>query len=244
VAGPNALTYSDYVSELAVLAKYNPTDPNFVQNLPSALNYAEDRINRELNLLTTIASNSSLTLATPSRVLDITAANINVLTAVNIITPATQTDPELGTRNRCTPVTEDYLNAVYNSAATTARPTEFTRFNDHILHFGPFPDQNYTVELIGTVWLDSLFNAPPNDGTQTTWISTYIPDLLLVGSMVWMSGYKMNFGALGDSPQQAMSWETQFQLLKASAQVEDARRKYQSEGWTSQLPEPYNSKRD
>jgi hypothetical protein len=244
VAGPVVLTLSSYTAELAVLSRYNATDPNFVQNLPNALNFAEDKIYRELNLLETVASNSSLTLTASSRNLDITTANINVLTAVNIITPATETDPELGTRNRCTPVTEDYLNAVYNSAATTARPTEFTRFNDHILHFGPFPDQNYTVELIGTVWLDSLFNAPPNDGTQTTWISTYLPELLLAASMIWLSGYKMNFGAQADTPQMGMSWQQQYDILAKSAMVEDARRKFQSAGWTSQLPNSVNPPRD
>jgi hypothetical protein len=237
---PVALTYDAYVAELQVLAQFNPSDPNFTANLPSALNYAEDRINRELDLLNTIASNSSLALTAGTRSLDITDANINVLEKLNVITPYTQADPDLGTRNPCTFVTQEFLDWTYGSNSVTGVPVNWTRQSDHILLFGPFPDQAYTVELVGTVWQQSL---SAGSGTQTTWISSYVPELLLAASMISMSGSMRNFGSQADDPRLSQSWETQYQTLMKSAQVEDARRKFKSQGWTSDLPEPTTTPR-
>lgn len=232
---PVALTYTAYLAELQALTQFNPDDPFFTQNQISALNYAEDRINRELDLLNTVASNSSLALTAGTRSLDITAANVNVLQKVNIITPATTTNPETGTRNPCVFVAEDWLDLVYGSNANEGMPINWTRLNDHVLLFGPFPDANYTVELVGTVWQQSL---SIGDGSQTTWISSYLPELLLSASMVFMSGAMKNFGSQADDPRMSQSWETQTQELMKSSQTEDARRKFQSQGYTSDIPQP------
>ena len=235
---PTALTYDSYVAELQVLAQFNSGDPNFTANLPSAISYAEDRINRELDLLNTIASNSSLALSAGSRSLDITEANINVLERLNIVTPASQTSPDNGTRNCCLPVSQDFLDLVFGSNAQKGLPIYFNRQNDHILLFGPAPDQDYTVELVGTIW-----QTPLSATNATTWISTFVPDLLIAASMIFMSGFMRNFGSQSDDPRMAQSWETQFGLLIKSAQVEDARRKFKSSGWTSDIPNPINPPR-
>lgn len=235
---PTALTYTSYVAEMQVLTQFNNNDPAFIQNLPSAISYAEDRINRELDLLSAVASNSSLALTAGTRTLDISAANINVLERLNIITPFSQTNPELGTRNPCVPVTEDYLDLVYGSAATQGLPTNFIRQTDKIVLFGPFPDQNYTVELVGTVW-----QLPLSSSNPTTWIATYIPDLMIAASMIFMTGFMKNFGAQSDDPRSAQSWESQYDLLMKSAATEDARRKFKSAGWTADIPNPLNQPR-
>lgn len=229
---PTPLNYNEFVAELAVLSEYDPADPNFVANLPSAINYAEDRINRELNLLSTVASNS-LPATALTRQLDISSLNLNVLSQVNVVTPSTQTDPELGTRNQCTPTTKSFLDAVYNSAATAARPVNFAMLTDQIILFGPFPDANYTIEITGTLWVPPL-----SASNATTWISTYLPDLMLTAAMIQMTGFMRNFGAQSDNPQMAVSFESQYNLLRDSAAVEDARRRFASAGWTSQIPSP------
>lgn len=233
-----SLNYAQYVAEMASLCQFNPSDPFFVQQLPSAIDYATDRINRELNLLTTVAANSSLALTAGTRTLNFSAANINVLTDVNIITPAGQTNPELGARNPVTICDKSYLNAVYNSTAIEGVPINFALLDQQTLLFGPFPDANYTVELYGTVW-----STPLSASNTTTWISTYIPDVFIAASMVFMSGAQKNFAAISDDPQSAMTWEQQYGKLRDSASVEDARRKFMSSGWTSALPSPINPPR-
>lgn len=233
---PAALTYSSYVAELANLSEFNATDPNFVTNLPHAINYAEDRINRELNLLSTVTSNHTLSLTPGSRVLDLTPININVLSQINIITPSTEPNPELGTRNVCIPTTKAFLDAVYNSGSAgdiEGLPVNFAMLTDKVILFGPFPNAAYTVEVTGTIWVPPLSSA-----NNVTWISTYLPELFLAASMVQMSGFMRVFGSQSDDPQMAVSWETTYSSLRDSASAEEARRKFQSSGWTSQLPSP------
>lgn len=232
------LTYSTYLSEMLVLCQFNADDPNFTTNLPNAITYAEDRINRELNLLSTVVSNSSLALTPGSRRLDFTTAAINVLQDVNVITPAGTTNPDLGTRNPATVVDKAYLNTVYSGPTNLGLPVNFALQDDHTLLFGPFPDAAYTVELIGTMRPVSLSADNP-----TTWIATNLPDLFIAASMIWMSGFMRNFGSQSDNPQQAVSWETQYVTLRDSAAVEDARRKFQATGWNSELPNAYNPPR-
>jgi hypothetical protein len=233
-----SLTYSTYVAELALLTQFNATDPNFTANLQPALDYAQGRIDRELNLLNTVASNSSLVLTAGSRQLNFSTANINVLETVNLIMPAGTTNPELGARSPLTIASLDYLNAIYGSAGVLAPPQNFAMFTDSLLLLGPWPDAAYTVELVGSMRPLTL-----SAGNPTTWVSTNLPDLLLAASMVWMAGFMKNFGAQADDPKIAMSWETQFTSLRDSAMVEDARRKFKSSGWTSELSTPLNPPR-
>lgn len=225
---PSALTYSTFVAELANLTEFQPTDPDFLANLPSAINYAEDRINRELNLLSTMTSNNSLVLTPNDRTLDISSLNINVLSQVNIVSA-----PGDVIFSTCTPVTKSFLDAVYDSAASAGLPSNFAMLTDKVILFGPFPDGDYRVEVTGTIWVPPL-----SQSNNTTWISTYLPDLMLAASMIWMAGFMRNFGSQADDPQMAMSWETQYGKLRDSASVEDARRRFASAGWTSQMPTP------
>lgn len=233
-----SLTFDQYVAEMLVLTQFNPDDPEFTTNLPSALDYSQDRINRELNLLNTVVSNSSLALTAGVRSLDITPANINVLSQVNLITPAAQTNPEAGTRNSVTIASKSFLDIVYGSAANPGLPINFALLTDTDLLFGPFPDAAYTVELTGTMMPESL-----SASNETTWVSTNIPDLLIAASMVFMAGFMKNFGAQSDDPKMAQSWESQYTTLRDSVAVEDARRKFQSIGWSSDLPNQFNPPR-
>lgn len=233
-----SLTYNQYVAEMLVLTQFNAGDPEFTTNLPNALDYAQDRIDRELNLLNTVASNSSLALTPGSRSLDITAASINVLSDVNVITPSGTTNPDLGTRNPCTPSTKEWMNAVFGSVAVAGTPQYFAMLTNSTILFAPWPDLPYQIELVGTVRPQSLSASNP-----ATWVSTNLPDLLLAASMIFMSGFMKNFGAQSDDPKSAVSWESQYVTLRDSATVEDARRKFQAAGWTSDMPSALNPPR-
>ena len=58
-----ALTYSSYVGALQQLTVSNSLDQNFYAILPSAIDFAEQRIYRELDLLSTVTVDTSVTLA-------------------------------------------------------------------------------------------------------------------------------------------------------------------------------------
>jgi hypothetical protein len=234
-----SLNYSQYVTELALLAQFNQSDPNFTSNLPSCLDYAQNRINRELNLLNTVSVTSSITTTASLRLVSLAAINANVLQNINVITPYTTTNPDLGTRNPLVITDKSWLDWTYGTVGNNAQPKYFAMQDNQTILLGPWPDQAYTLEIYGTYWPIGL-----SAGNPTTFISTYLSDLLLAASMVQMSGYMRNFGSQSDNPAQAVSWETQYVTLRDSAGVEDARRKFSAVGWTSDLPNAYNKPRE
>jgi hypothetical protein len=56
--------------------------------------------------------------------------------------------------------------------------------------------------------------------------------------MVFMAGHMRDFGAQTDNPQMAQSWETQYNNLLKSMSADSLRMKFQSQAWTSQVPNP------
>lgn len=93
---------------------------------------------------------------------------------------------------------------------------------------------NLPSTVSGTV-LASVIGVVAN-GSGITFISQYLPDLLVMASMIYISAYQRNFGKESDDPQMAMSYESQYQLLLKSATVEEARKKFDAAGWSSQSP--------
>ena len=98
---------------------------------------------------------------------------------------------------------------------------------------GPIPDLNYSIRLTGTV------RSAPLSATNTqTYISVYLPDMFIMASMIYISAYQRNFGRMNDDPQMAQSYEGQYQALKASALVEENRKKFEAAAWSSYSPSP------
>lgn len=231
------LTYSQYVTEIATMAVVEETNSAFVEILPQMITYAENRIYRDLDLLQTSTSVTGYALTAGTRSLSIPEGTLVVSEQINIITPAGQTDPDAAaaTRNSCLPTTKEFLDIVYgsNSSANRAMPRYFVPFNDNLFYFGPVPDQNYYVEIVGTRRPDSL-----SVSNTTTFLSLYFPDLMIMASMIYVSGYQRNFGRANDDPQMAVTYESQYQTLLRSAAVEEARKKFEASGWSSQSPSP------
>jgi hypothetical protein len=59
----------------------------------------------------------------------------------------------------------------------------------------------------------------------TTYLSDNHPELLVIATMVFMSGYQRDFSAQGADSERATSWEGQYQKLLKSSLEEEARRK-------------------
>lgn len=232
-----ALTYSTYVSSLQTLMPTQSGDINFEAILPDAIDYAELRIQRDLNLLQTQAratgslssGNRNFTLPNSSS----NTASFVVTNGFNIITPAGTTDPEAGTRNPVTLVSRDVLDAIWPSSTGSTVPNMAAMITQFSAVFGPWPDAAYTVEVIGTTRLPSISAV-----NTTTFISTYFPDMLLSASMVFIAGYMKNYGAQADDPKMAQSWESQYQTQKASATVEEYRKMQMGSSWTPLTQSP------
>lgn len=231
------LTYATYKALIATLAVVAEDDENFVNILPQMITYAENRIYRDLDLLSTSDSIIGYALTAGNRQLAIPEGTLVVSEQINIITPVGTSNPDLtdAVRNACLPTTKEFLDAVYNSNAVSARgmPQYFVPFNDNLFLFGPIPDQNYNVEIIGTIRPASL-----SVSNTETFISKYLPDLFTMASMVYISGYQRNFGRQSDDPQMSVSYESQYKALLSGASVEEARKKFEGASWSSQSDAP------
>ena len=227
-------TYATYTTALANLMVVSTSDPNFVAIEPSIIDYAEQRIYRELDLPYTNTTDSSATTTAGQRTFDLptTLGTFIVVDYLNIITPYTATTTT-GTRVPLIPASRDFIDISYPAnTSATGTPVYFGMVSNSQVVFGPVPDQAYPVEVIGTIR-----PAPLSSTNTTTILTTYVPDLFMAASMVFASGYMRNFGSQADDPRMSQSWENQYQLLKASAQTELARQRFESWGWSSGSPQ-------
>ena len=244
------LTYSQYVTQIATMAVVAETDAAFVTILPQMITYAENRMYRDIDFMFTSTSphGVSFVLTPGNRNLSFninlasnTAASegtfvvseqINLLTDASGNAAAT-TNPDACVRTPLLPTTKEFLDAVYGSSLTANRgkPEYFVPFNETLFFVGPVPDQAYPVEVVGTYRPNSL------SATNTsTFISLYLPDVFIMASMIYISAYQRNWGRQSDDPQMALSYESQYQALLKSAIVEEARKKFDAAGWSSQSP--------
>ena len=229
------LTYSTYTQQIATMAVVPQSDANFQIILPMAISYAELRIQRDLDFLSSqIYDNTNYSTSSITNILTIPTSAFITLQTIQV-TANGKTLP-------LTPVAKEYIQNVYNSTASAGVPTLFAVYggdsattgntSQYIL-LGPYPDNAYPLTLTGTIHSASL------SGTNTTtFISTYLPDLFIMASMIYISAYQRNFGKQSDDPQMAQSYESQYQALIKGATVEEYRKKFQSSAWGSQSPSP------
>jgi hypothetical protein len=224
-----SLNYSTYVAELANLMATDSTTPEFQIMLPGCIDYAEQRIYREIDLLSTVVRDDTAVLTPGDRNFTLpTTANGPFVTVqgINVITPAGST-PANGKRNALSAVARDYLDMVWNSSTGAGVPINFAMIDQNNLILGPWPSAAYTVEVIGTI-----IPNPLSATNTTTFLTLYLPDLFMAASMVFASGYMRDFGSQSDNPAQAASWEAQYQTLFKSANMLELRKKWAGPGWT------------
>ena len=229
------LTYSSYVQQISTMAVVSATDPNFTIVIPSMIDYAELRIQRDLDFLSTQISNSSYSFTSGNNTLTIPTAAFVVMQTFEVINGS-------GASSALLPVTKEYIQNVYGSGSTTGLPQYFavyggdsatTGLTSQNMIVGPTPDSAYSVRLTGTIR-----SAPLSASNTATFISTYLPDLFIMASMIYISAYQRNFGRLNDDPQMAQTYESQYQALKAGAMIEENRKKFEAAAWTSYSPAP------
>jgi hypothetical protein len=240
------LTYNGYVSQIATMAVVETTTVNgvvqgvdsaFNSILPQMLNYAELRIQRDIDLLPAQALRSySLTLG--SNYLSISANDFVTVNTLAIIPDAYSSEIPL------IPTSREFLQNVWGNPSSTGIPKYFSMSGGDLATFGetsmnirvgPYPDDNYAVNVYGMVRMPTLyqFANAAQASNNSTFISTYLPDMLIMASMVYISAYQRNFGRMSDDPSMAQSYEGQYQVLLRGATVEEARKKFQASAWSS-----------
>lgn len=246
----NPLTYNGYVNQIATLAVVSTTtvsgvvqgvDAAFNTLIPQMLNYAELRIQRDLDLLPSMTTNTSYGLTVGSNVVSISVNDFVTLQTVSVVASTTSTP--------LIPTTKEFLQNVYNDNSYTGVPQYFAMYGGDASTFGatyqnivvgPYPDQAYPLLLIGTVRMPSLYQyaTTANAGTATTFISTYLPDMLIQASMIYISQFQRNFGPASNDPQMGPTYEAQYQSLLRGALGEEYRKKFQASAWSALSSSP------
>lgn len=230
-----ALTYSTYLSSLANLMVVDVTSTTFLADVPNIISDASLRIYRDLDLLNTVVRDSSTAVSTGTRTFNLPSANgtFVVLEDINIITPAGQSNPDSGTRNPLTPASKEMLDYLFPSATASSVPQFFAMVSQSTVVFGPWPDQAYQAEVVGTIRPADL-----SPTVTTTLLSVYFPDLLLSASMVRAAAFLKNYGSASDDPKMAISWDAHYGTELAAARTEENRKKFFEAGWSSKEPAP------
>lgn len=235
------LDYTGFVNQIATLAVVEPDDPNFLTVLPQAITYAENRICRELDFLFTSVPNTSYSLTVGSRSLTIPANTFVVPEQINVITPAGALTPDSGVRVPLLVATREFIDALCGNSGIVGVPKYFAPIGNAqgnlAFIVGPYPDAAYKLEITGTIRPDSL-----SASNKKTFISTYLPDLMIMAAMIYISGYQRNFGAsTPNDPQMPVNYETQYKALMQAAAGEEFRKKFEAAAWSSKTPSPIAS---
>lgn len=242
------MNYTDMVQSLTILARqaasttgYVPSSPDFMNILPNAIDYAEDRIYREMTFLATRSQDASLTFSGNSRSLNLSQMSTIIIVpeGLSAITPVGSI-PALGTRLPFLNASLDVIDTTWPVESLTVDPStvqmverRWAMLDAFTIVVCPTPDAAYYAEITG------LFRPVEISATNpTTYISIWYPDLMIAACMIFISGYMRNFGSQADNPQMAMSWETQYGKLSASATLEEQRRRGAGVGWSQSAPTP------
>jgi hypothetical protein len=232
-----AMNYYSFVQRFADMSGTLKSDINPTIMVPSAIDYAEERLYRELNLITAQVTDTSASLSSDNRtfVLPNTIGTFVSVQELNVLTPSSLAGSSVGAiRNKCAPMALNWLNYVYPSekssfygstAVNISVPSVFANKDDLTMIVGPSPDAPFHVEVIGTIRPAQLTST-----NSSTFLTKIYPDLFLAATMVFACGYirdkALNTPNSGDIGTASQYWETQYQTLYRSAIAEDVRVKY------------------
>lgn len=236
-----SLTYSSFVSEIATLTAITSGvlvngDNNFSGIMPGIIDYAEGRLWRELDLPVASVTDTSVTCTSGVRTISLSTAQgaLLIIDTLNLLTSAGTTS-SYATRVPLVPASKAVVDAIYPSAASSncGQPEFFARVSDVQFILGPTPDQAYGTEVIATVRPNPLSAA-----NSSTWLTQNIPELMIAAGMIFASGHMRNFGAQSDNPQMAQSWQSQYDALMKSMNIDALRMTFESVAWTGVAPSP------
>lgn len=220
-------TYAQWVTAVANEIVETESRAEFQAILPSCIDYAEQRLYRELDLLSTVTIDETGTTTSGARYYSLPVGNGRFVVTNSIAILSA------GAVHPMVPVSLDYMNYVWPSNVGAGIPTCYAMVTDQLFIVGPSPDQTYGLQVIGTIR-----PTPLSASNTTTYLTTYLPDLWFATTMVFMAGWQQNFGSQADNPQMALSWETQRNTLLASANIEEQRKRYAAGAWSSMSPTP------
>lgn len=243
------LSYNAYVQQLGVLAIEQTSETAGVYSfvsaplqtlLPQALNYAELRIQRDLDFLQARSSND-YTLTSGNNLFSVPINDFLILETLELLQKSGST-----VVNSCplTPVSREFIQNCYSGMSQSGTPKYFAMYGDTFgdgantninVLLGPPPNYAFPIRVTGLIRLPTLAQYAtdgPADSTYT-YISQFLPDLLLMASMIYISAYQRDFSSTSDDPAMGQTYEKQYQALRLGAISEENRKHFQGSAWSS-----------
>lgn len=227
----------DYASNIVYLAQdagdpNYATDPNFLAQLPFWIDAAENRIQRDLDLLNTYVEDDSGSLSANRRLftLPTSIGTFQVLTTVRIVLPG----PPITTLPALSPISREGMDQFYPNDGAVGNPSipkYWCPLSQTAIMVGPAPDQPYPVKLWGTQRPASLSST-----NTTTFITEFFPDLFHAAEMIDVLAWQRQFNPQGDEAAGAKTWDSEYERLLKAADVEESRKRLASSGWGSRQP--------
>jgi hypothetical protein len=244
----NALSYNAFITQIGVMAVTLTTetagvvqfvDPPLQAIVPAILNYAELRINRDLDCLSSQTSN----IYTLTAAQNVFSLPVNDFVTVQTLEIVYLSNGVVVDSCPLVPVSKEFIQNCYGGMFSANTPRYYAMYGDNFgdeqdsatnILFGPAPNYAYSLRVTGTAYAPSLYqsaSAGPADSVYT-YISQWYPDLLIMAAMVYVSAFQRNFSAASDDVETAMTYEKQYQALRLGAVPLENRRKGQATGWT------------
>jgi hypothetical protein len=245
----NPLSYNAWVQQVAVMAVVTAVETSGVYAfvdaplqtiVPQILNYAELRIQRDVPLLSSITTNT-YTITAGQQIFSLP---VNDFFTVNTLEICQTNGSQVVNAQPITPASREMIQNCYSGLASAGTPQYFAMIGDNFggnqdtntnIMFGPVPNYAYQLRVTGTARAPSLYSYASAGVADTayTWISSYLPDMLVIASMIYVSGFQRNWSAASADVEGAMSWEKQYQILRIGAISDENMRNLQGSAWTS-----------
>jgi hypothetical protein len=208
--------------------------------LPQILSYAEGRIQRDIDALQARAPNT-YTLTVGNNLLSIP---VNDFLAIETFEVTQMSGNTVVNSWPLVPVSKEFIQNCYSGVFSTGMPKYYAMYGDTFgdgantnvnVLLGPAPNFAYPVRATGVIRMPSLakFATSGPADTSYTYISQFLPDLLLMASMIFISGYQRNFSANSDSKDMPVNYEQQYRTLLAGAIAEENRKKGLGSGYSA-----------
>jgi len=229
-----ALTYASWKATIENLITMDAANADWLQIIPSVIDYAEGRCYRDLELMDVTVRNATATFTANQRTFTVptpASGGYVIVDSINCIIS--------GSRTPLTPVSVNVIDMLWPSStapSVSAVPQYFAMETTTGAIIGPplgASAGTATAEVVGRIQ-----PTPLSDSNTTTILTTDYADLFLAASMIFVTGWQRNFGAQSDDPQQAQSWEGQYMKLLAGASLQEARARFAGPSWTPTRPEP------
>lgn len=229
------MNYNEFVQAVRLLLEEDDTDTEFTTIIPRMIEYAELRIYREMDFIST-ETKATATLTPSSGNVTLPAAII-ILRSMNVVTPVSADSADAGTRNPLRRVGYDFLDAFWPSSTSTSGlpsvPAYYGLLDNTSIRIAPAPDAAYIAEFVGTMRPAALSPANP-----TTYLSLNIPDLFLTAAMIFGGEYQQN-------AEMKARYEKQYTDQLLGVNIEAIRQKAASVSWSPYQPTPQaNTQRD